>query len=170
MRTNQLHQTIISEDDMINVLYSGQELSHLVVDNDDWISQFKKTCDVFELPTKVVWELESELSEEDYIAQCLNDWSLPKEYELLDVAEYVKQQCNTREQYDRVIDELAQFEQRGMMHILLWLKYFVDTLRENNMVWGVGRGSSVSSYVLFLLDVHRVDSLKYELDIKEFLK
>ena len=43
-------------------------------------------------------------------------------------------------------------------------------MRKNNIVWGVGRGSSVSSYVLFLMGVHKVDSMKYNLDIKDFLK
>jgi DNA polymerase III alpha subunit len=37
-------------------------------------------------------------------------------------------------------------------------------------VWGVGRGSSVASYVLFLIGVHRIDSMKYNLDYKEFLR
>jgi len=46
----------------------------------------------------------------------------------------------------------------------------VDTFRKNNVVWGVGRGSSVSSYVLYLLGVHRVDSIKYKLNINEFLR
>jgi DNA polymerase III alpha subunit len=46
----------------------------------------------------------------------------------------------------------------------------VTVCKENNIVLGVGRGSSVASYVLYLLGVHRVDSLKYDLDIKEFLK
>jgi DNA polymerase III alpha subunit len=43
-------------------------------------------------------------------------------------------------------------------------------MRSNNIVWGVGRGSSVASYVLYLLGVHKVDSIKYGLDIREFLK
>jgi len=43
-------------------------------------------------------------------------------------------------------------------------------MRKNNLVWGVGRGSSVSSYLLYLIGVHKVDSYKYRLDIKEFLK
>jgi DNA polymerase III alpha subunit len=50
------------------------------------------------------------------------------------------------------------------------LKYIVDTLRDNKIIWGVGRGSSVSSYVLYLLGVHRIDSLKYQLDYREFLR
>jgi DNA polymerase III alpha subunit len=43
-------------------------------------------------------------------------------------------------------------------------------MRKNKIVWGVGRGSSVASYVLFLIGIHKVNSLKYNLDIKEFLK
>jgi DNA polymerase III alpha subunit len=43
-------------------------------------------------------------------------------------------------------------------------------MRENDIVWGVGRGSSVASYTLYLIGVHKIDSIKYELDINEFLK
>ena len=50
------------------------------------------------------------------------------------------------------------------------MKYIIDTLRENNIVWGVGRGSSVSSYMLYLIGVHKVDSIKYNLNINEFIR
>jgi len=49
-------------------------------------------------------------------------------------------------------------------------KYFVDTMQANNVVWGVGRGSSVASYVLYLIGVHKIDSIKYNLDWQEFLR
>ena len=62
------------------------------------------------------------------------------------------------------------FEQRGLYPILQLLVYIIDIMRKNNLVWGVGRGSSVASYVLYLMGVHKVDSYKYSLDIKEFLK
>jgi DNA polymerase III alpha subunit len=50
------------------------------------------------------------------------------------------------------------------------MKYVVDTLRNNQVVWGVGRGSSVASYVLFIIGVHKIDSVKYKLPINEFFK
>jgi DNA polymerase III alpha subunit len=53
---------------------------------------------------------------------------------------------------------------------LRYLKYLVDVMQNNRMIWGVGRGSSVASYVLYLLGVHRIDSMFYELDPKEFLR
>ena len=66
--------------------------------------------------------------------------------------------------------EMHEFKQRGMYPVLKFLKYLVDTCDKNNVVLGVGRGSSVASYCLYLLGVHRINSIKYELDIKEFLK
>ena len=57
-----------------------------------------------------------------------------------------------------------------MMAVLKCMKYIVDTLREHNIVWGVGRGSSVASYVLHLLGVHKIDSIKYDIPIGEFFK
>jgi DNA polymerase III alpha subunit len=43
-------------------------------------------------------------------------------------------------------------------------------MRKENIVWGVGRGSSVASYVLYLIGVHKIDSLYYNLDVEEFLR
>jgi len=62
------------------------------------------------------------------------------------------------------------FQERNLFDLLRYLKYLVDTLRSNRMIWGVGRGSSVASYVLYLLGVHRIDSLFYQLDAREFLR
>ena len=57
-----------------------------------------------------------------------------------------------------------------MYNLLRYMCYLVDFMRENNIVWGVGRGSSVSSYVLFLIGIHKVNSIQYDLDYKEFLR
>ena len=66
--------------------------------------------------------------------------------------------------------ELTMFEERGLFPVIQILIYIVDTMRKHSLVWGVGRGSSVASYVLYILGVHKINSLKYNLDIKEFLK
>ena len=62
------------------------------------------------------------------------------------------------------------FQEREAFDLLRYLKYLVDTMRKNNIVWGVGRGSSVASYVLYLIGVHKINSMYYDLDIAEFLK
>ena len=98
-----------------------------------------------------------------------NNWFIPDEYKLLDIEKYLVEQC-PEQNYTRLIEELALFEQNNMIPVLKTMKYVVDTLRKNNIVWGVGRGSSVSSYVLYLIGIHKIDSVKYALPIDEFFK
>jgi DNA polymerase III alpha subunit len=86
------------------------------------------------------------------------------------LVEFLYAQCSTPEQTQRVNQELELFIKNGMYDLLHVMKYVVDTLRENNVVWGVGRGSSVASYVLHLIGVHKIDSIKYNIPIEEFFK
>lgn len=98
-----------------------------------------------------------------------NHWFIPDEYRNMDIAEFLIEQCPEKN-YERLSKELELFEQHNMMPVLKFMKYLVDTLRANHVLWGVGRGSSVASYVLFLIGVHKVDSVKYDLPIEEFFK
>ena len=70
----------------------------------------------------------------------------------------------------RTQDELMMFESRNLMPVLRYIKYLVDTMRNNNIVWGVGRGSSLASFVLFLIGINKVNPLLHNLDIHEFLR
>jgi DNA polymerase III alpha subunit len=97
-------------------------------------------------------------------------WYMPDDYKNLDIAEWVLSQCHTQEQLQRAGKELLMFQERNLIDLLRFLKYFVDTMRINGVVWGLGRGSSVSSFVLYLIGVHKVDSLYYDLDVEEFLR
>jgi DNA polymerase III alpha subunit len=96
-------------------------------------------------------------------------WFIPNDY-YPNLTEMLYGMCATDEQKDRVSQELELYIKHGMYDILHVMKYLVDTLRANNVVWGVGRGSSVASYVLYLIGVHRIDSVKYKLPIEEFFK
>ena len=96
-------------------------------------------------------------------------WFIPDDY-YPNLTEMLYGMCETQEQTDRVSQELELYIKHGMYDVLHVMKYIVDTLRENNVVWGVGRGSSVSSYVLYLIGVHKIDSIKYKLPIEEFFK
>jgi DNA polymerase III alpha subunit len=96
-------------------------------------------------------------------------WFIPDNY-CPNLLEYLYSCCETEEQRSRVDLELELFVKNGMYDLLHVIKYIVDTLRENNIVWGVGRGSSVASYVLYLIGIHKIDSIKYKLPIEEFFK
>ena len=108
------------------------------------------------------------LEEFDTINQ--SKWYMPKEYYDLDIAKWVLDQCKSEAELQRAGEELIKFQERNMFVLLQYLKYLVDTMRKNNIVWGVGRGSSVASFVLFLIGIHRINSLYYDLSIDEFLK
>ena len=95
---------------------------------------------------------------------------MPDEYKNLDIEAYVINLCNSEEEVSRAYEELAEFHKRKMTDVLRYMVYLVKFMRENNIVWGVGRGSSVASYVLFLIGVHRINSIQYGLDWREFLR
>ncbi len=99
----------------------------------------------------------------------IKKWNIPDDY-YPDLTLMLYDMCETDEQKDRVSQELELYIKHGMYDILHVMKYIVDTLRANNVVWGVGRGSSVASYVLYLIGVHKIDSIKYKLPIEEFFK
>jgi DNA polymerase III alpha subunit len=87
----------------------------------------------------------------------------------MDIEAFLVNEC-PKENYQRLVEELEEFRARNMLPLLKVLKYLVDTFRKNNIVWGVGRGSSVASYALFLIGIHKIDSIKYNLDWHEFLR
>jgi DNA polymerase III alpha subunit len=110
-------------------------------------------------------------------------WYMPTEYQTYDIINFLNvrvaeetgfeisdlRYMDTPE-YARKETELAEFQRRNLVQLLRQMKYVVDTLRKNNVVWGVGRGSSVASYVLYLMGVHRINSVKYDIPLNEFFK
>ena len=110
----------------------------------------------------------TELEEFDKNNQSI--WFLPDEYKTIDVTDYVNKLCYTEQERRRVDEELTEFSKRDMIMLLRYMIYLVDHMRENKIVWGVGRGSSVASYVLYLIGIHKINSIHYDLDWKEFLR
>lgn len=172
MNRNSVNQILVTEEDFIEVLYANAAPSRITISPDDerWVLSFNRASAEFGIPTKIDWGPEWIGTHDDFIEHNLSNWHLPEEYARFDPYKYCIGKCETEAQRERVRLEQQLFEERNMTHVLQFLKHFVDTLREHDIVWGVGRGSSVASYMLFLLGVHRVDSLQYDLDIKEFLK
>ena len=173
MKVTDKSQIVLSEQDILEGLYSGKisDLSNLNIDDETVVEQFnfarRQNADPFPNLTLFNEVIES-LGEFDKRNQ--EQWFMPKEYEDFPMVEFLLDKTTNEEEYQRVVAELDLYIQHNMMALLNYLKYLVDTMRSNNIVWGVGRGSSVASYCLYLLGVHKVNSIKYELDIHEFLK
>jgi len=168
MQLDQYSNPIFEEKDIFDAIYQGYKFSR------DPLIVKERTDDLINLEnqigTKFLLSSESKLSLEEFDALNQEDWFMPSEYKQYDIVDWLYCECKTIEQKDRVTEELKAFAERDMILLLKWLKYFVDTMTKNNIVWGVGRGSSVASYVLFLMGVHNIDSLKYNLDWHEFLR
>lgn len=150
----------VEEDDIIELLLLNKQ-AKILPRNIQSFKTFESTCKSYGI--KNPFELDS--STEDVT------WNMPEEYRRLDVRKHIESLHTLNKlQWQRVDLELDEFEQRNLTNLLRFLVYFVRTLRTNNVVYGVGRGSSIASYALYLIGVHRIDSYKFNLDIKEFLK
>ena len=112
----------------------------------------------------------AQVSVADFDKEMGGKWHMPAKYIEVDIAKWLLEQCKHEEEIQRVGKELLLYQKRGQFLLLQYMKYLVDLMREHDIVWGVGRGSSVSSFVLFLIGIHRINSIYYGLDIEEFLK
>jgi DNA polymerase III alpha subunit len=166
MRLDKYGNPIFNESDIFNALYRGHELSSdMFVDISDQITSLEEASNL-----KFWFPLDSyDIPVSEYDAAMQADWKMPDEYKQMDIEAFLVSQC-PKENYQRLIEELQEFRERNMLDLLRWMKYFVDTCTENNVVWGVGRGSSVASYVLYLIGVHSIDPIRYNLDWHEFLR
>ena len=173
VKLNQYSQVEVTEQEAFNALYTQKisTLENVYIDADNVIEQYNnaRRLNADRIPEleKITIDPNVDLAFFDESNQC--DWFMPEDY-CPNLIEHLYGLCTTDIERNRVNEELELFIQHGMLDLLFYLKYLVDTMRENNIVWGVGRGSSVASYVLYLLGIHKVNSIKYELDIKEFLK
>jgi len=157
-------------DELCSLLYNNPEvnLHEIQVDNPEDFNRSIKEL-FYDLPPLQKY-IPSTESIEEFDLKNQKDWYMPDNYKSMDIAKWVLEQCQTGEELQRVGEELLIYQERELMDLLRFMKFFVDTMRENNIIWGVGRGSSVASYVLFLIGVHKINAIYYQLDIKEFLK
>lgn len=166
MRLDLFSNPIFNDKDILEALYKGHPLSpEMFVEPNDDIKRLEEISGLeFWTPLD-----NHNISLEEYDTSMQSDWFIPEKYKNLDIEAFLVDQC-PEENYQRLVEELQEYRARNLVNLLRWLKYFVDTCSENNVLWGLGRGSSLASYVLFLLDVHSVDSVKYNLDWREFLR
>lgn len=143
----------------MEILYQGRSLDDVLFDTDtaNVYNAVAQELDLHPLATDPDWSL---------------DFDIPAHYREIDVKKLLRELANKNgpEAMKRVEMELELYSARNLFPVLQLMIYIVETMRKNNVVWGVGRGSSVASYCLYLLGVHKVNSLKYNLDIHEFLK
>lgn len=166
MFTDKYGQIILSEDDICDLYMSKPERTFKKIITDSDIAIHDLGIDY----PNIIKHKESDLNIEAFDQTYQQSWYMPDEYKSLDIAKWVLEQCKNEAELQRAGQELLLYQELELFDLLRYLKYLVDTMRANNIIWGVGRGSSVSSFVLYLIGIHKINSLYYDLPIEEFLK
>jgi hypothetical protein len=173
MKQNKFGELVFSDNDVCDLLMQGygyDSLTNLVVDDSVDLEQL---VHYVENPNSLLtWTFPQDQGTsvpEFHISQ-QSTWHMPEEYRRLDIAEHILGLCEGEAELQRVGEELLLYQERDLFNLLRYLKYLVDVMEANRVIWGVGRGSSVASFVLYKLGVHRINSLYYNLHITEFLR
>jgi len=170
MITDKFGRQVYTEQDICEIYLSDPDIqlkNVLIAGN----VNFNDELELDNLPEIIPYNLdELDLTIEEFDKKCQESWFIPDEYKNFDIVQFVLDQCDSEAELQRAAEELLLYQERDMFMLLKYLKYLVDTMRKNNIVWGVGRGSCVSSFVLYLIGIHKINSLYFDLDISEFLK
>ena len=173
IKTDELGIPRFTNKDLVDMIYSGHvDKCHVVLcDPSDDIEKFNAAMREQYLPELTKY-IPLDVDQKTFDGALQSEWFMPDEYKNKDIVWHVHnvKETYTQEERDRIEEELDAFRERGMFPLLRYMVYLVDYMRENNIVWGVGRGSSVASYVLYLIGVHRIDSIQFDLDWTEFLR
>jgi DNA polymerase III alpha subunit len=163
-------RSIIRDNELAQLLYTNPQLvidDIAVIDPEKYNSAIKSLYLDYK-PLQKLATLNGTIAE--YHANNQQEWFMPDDYKNMDIAKWVLEQCADQNELQRAGSELMEYADRGLLPLLQYLKYLVDTMRSNSVVWGVGRGSSVASFVLYLIGVHRIHSLRNNLDFTEFMR
>jgi DNA polymerase III alpha subunit len=162
-------RVVLGVEDAFQILYAGGSISDFPLADAAAVERFNAAAEMFDSDTKARGVEEPEVTpEEEHRARAAR-WLIPERYRSLDIRAHVLSLCKP-EEIERCTHELDLYEARGLFPMLRAMVFLVEDLRARDVVYGVGRGSSVASHVLFKIGVHRIDALRYNLDIREFLR
>ena len=171
MKTDNLGIPRFTNKDLLDMIYTGHiDKCHVVLcDPSDDIDKFNIHAKENGIDTLKKY-VPIDVDKDQFDKTLQSEWFMPEKYKTLDIENYVIGKCSNPEEIQRVETELRAFEERDMYNLLRYMVYLVDYMRDNNILWGVGRGSSTASYVLYLIGIHKINSIQFGLDWREFLR
>lgn len=172
MKQNTKGEMIFDEQDLCDLIMQGRDITQMKMIVDPAVN-IETLINIVEDPGQLVsWTFyhDSDCSVPDWDELQQRNWYMPDHYKNKDIAEHVLNLCTNDAELQRVGQELLMYQERNLFDLLRYLHYLVDVMKQNHVIWGVGRGSSVASYVLYLLEVHKINSMFYDLDPGEFLR
>jgi DNA polymerase III alpha subunit len=165
MTKNKFSELVYSSNDLVDFIMQGHSIASMIVDTNVNIDNSQ-----LDNPIHLLSPTTESLTVEEFDKTNQDIWFMPEQYKDIDIAEYILGLCTTDAEIQRAGHELLLYNEKNLFNLLRYLKYLVDTMSEHGIIWGVGRGSSVASYVLYLLGVHKINSMYYNLDAEEFLR
>ena len=168
-KINDHGDVIFSEEDAIDLLYTDPDFDIGKLYFND-IEKYSNSLKELGINLPVINTAPKREKPDIFDKKNCDQWHMPEKYYKINVLQWLLDRCQSDAEKQRVQIEYDLFEKKNFIRVLQFLIYFVDTLRANNIVWGVGRGSSVASFCLFLIGVHKINPLLYNLDITEFLR
>lgn len=171
MITDSLGIPKFTEQDLVNMIYAGHvdKCTQVLVEDSQEIQKFNQAAERFGRGQLDIYH-PLDVSQEEFDAALQAEWFMPDDYKNIVLRDHLISKCNSDEEISRLDAELAEYHERGMENILRYMIYLVDFMREHKILWGVGRGSSVASFVLYLIGIHRINSIQYGLDFHEFMR
>ena len=158
-------------EDVIELLFCDCDISKLCITATPEIEAYNRVCDENDKSGYAIGPIvDPTETPDEAIARRQGTWWVPEPFGSMNVRSELLGQCLRPEEIQRVNLEMDMFEERGLLPVLRLMLYLVDRWRSNGVVWGVGRGSSSASYCLFLIGIHKINAILYDLDINEFLK
>ena len=164
------HRVILTVNDALTALFSGEKIDNWLVNDRNEVEKFQAAASNFDSDANVEFPEKLTVTPEEFHKKNQESWLMPDHYLSIDLNSILLSRCVTDEEKARAIEELDLFKKYDLEILLKFMFYLIDVFQTNNVIWGDGRGSSVSSYILFLIGVHKVDSIRYKLDIKDFLR
>lgn len=158
---------ICTEAAVLEMLYSDKDISTVIVEPNTDVELYNKSDQYLDTN---YGEIATGTDPVYNDVNWFEYWLTPEPYASMNIEEFIFQKCKNETELDRAKQELQLYHERKMMPVLRHLVYLTDTWRQQNIFWGVGRGSSVGSFVLFLIGINRINPLEYGLKIDEFLK
>lgn len=170
------HQ-VYQEPDLIGLLISGDLIDDCMCEDSPDILQFIKTSEDSGLPSTISIYTKPSMPVSEYHKLLTENYQIPEDYKLLDLVKYIFDLVEEKSfdydielVYQRIEEELALFYEYDLENYLRSIIFIIDSFKENNIIHGCGRGSSVASFILYLIGVHYIDPIKYDINISEFLR
>lgn len=160
-------RAVIDGDGLFELWMQGQHENDLVIVSDDAVARYNRECETHSKIEHLV-----SINDQPPVSHRVraNTWMIPDEFKAIDVEAYCVARCTTSDEIARVKHEMGLYRARRLEPLLQAFIHMIDVFRKNNIVWGIGRGSSVASYVLYLIGVHKINPMAHGLTIEEFLR